>query len=94
MGMDYEVLEAIEVYFEDDIETMVDCYVWLNKLGCKGASDRLLALNRCPKCGSELSYHKTPVSYYETIDPSDLAKKISTVYWTNKYCPYCRESEE
>lgn len=59
--MNFEIIEAIEEYYKDDEDILVDCLVYLSKNHNKKlsylAQDKLEEMDRCSECGSKLVPH-------------------------------------
>lgn len=71
-----EIMEAVEAYWARDVDTIADCYAWLNRhlhLANTTLLDAWLQDNgRCSKCGEMLEYREykewhSEVGCYETM---------------------------
>lgn len=85
----YEIIEAIESYYNNDEDMIADCILWLSNAKYKGMNPFWRWLdehNRCERCGSKLKQrkHKEPHSELD-------GKWYETLYeW---YCPECGKKE-
>lgn len=64
-NMRYEVLEALQSYYKDNEDILVDCLLYLDE------SDELYNMGYCPNCGTKLEefhyreYHPEVDAYEE-----------------------------
>lgn len=71
-NMRYEILEALEEFYKNDEEVLIDCLRYLEE------DDEVFQRGYCPNCGTELiaisyrEYHPEVDAYetlYETVCP-------------------------
>lgn len=86
-----EVLEAIHLAHEDNLDLEIDCLLYLVSLRdnwsrcaelSNKAGDALQDMGRCPNCGSEMAYHHYTETHTE-LDGNPVE------HLTEVYCPEC-----
>lgn len=78
-NMRYEILEALEEFYKNDEEILVDC------LRALGEDDRVFKMGYCPNCGAKL----ISVSYREYHSEVDAYEILSETV-----CPECEYFNE
>lgn len=67
--MIYDIIEAIQYYYKDNTETMVDCLRWLSPLDPIRCDDEIRRLGYCPNCGEKLQDFTWHVYHSEVDSP-------------------------
>lgn len=73
-NMRYEVLEALEEFYKNDIDILIDCLRYLEE------DDEVYNRGYCPNCGTEL----ISISYREYHPEVDAYETLSDIV-----CPMC-----
>lgn len=81
--MEYEIIDAIESYYMNDLEMQKAIVMWMKKYIKSPILDDWLETNGfCPNCGSEFD-----VIEVKEFHPEVDFDKVETIYY--KVCPNC-----
>lgn len=84
LSMEFEIIDAVESYYKDDLDSQIDIFTWLNDR-CKNThrfADWLEEHGCCPICGEKMIYKKIQ-EYHSEVDYNN----IEVIYV--KTCPIC-----